>query len=78
MKTFIGAAVAAGLFLCAGSAGAEPAPLMRVLIKPGAMSVTVGKGDVDVTMTISAVNVAAGAPLLSLSTMVPATARSLG
>jgi hypothetical protein len=74
MKTttmLIGIDLATVLFLSAGLSGAEPARLMRVLIKPGAMSEMVGKGDVDIEMTVPDVEVPAGAPLLSLSTMVP-------
>jgi len=75
MKAFIGTALAAGLALAVGLAGAAPAPLMRVLIRPGAMSESAGKGDVDVSITIAAVDVAGGSPLLSLSTMVPGSSK---
>lgn len=74
MKTttkLIGIDLATVLFLSAGLSGAELARLMRVLIKPGAMSEMVGKGDVDIEMTVPDVEVPAGAPLLSLSTLVP-------
>jgi len=50
---------------------AQPAPLMTVLIKPGVMSEAVGKGNLDVTMTIPGVDVAAGAPFLSMDMFVP-------
>src|SRR5207253_4381554 len=46
-----------------------------ILIKPRAMNESVGKGNVDVSMTIPAVDVAAGAPLFSLSTMVPGASK---
>ena len=58
-----------------GPAFTTPAPLMKVLIKPGAMSETVGKGDVDVTITVPGANVAASAPLMSLNTMVPGSSK---
>jgi len=54
---------------------AQSAPLMSVLIKPGVMSEAVGKGDLDVTMTIPAMDVAAGAPFLSMGMFVPGLAR---
>jgi len=44
---------------------------MTVLIKPGVMSEAVGKGNLDVTMTIPGVDVAAGAPFLSMDMFVP-------
>jgi predicted metalloprotease with PDZ domain len=54
---------------------AQEAPLMTVLIKPGAMSETAGKGDLDVMMTIPGMDVAAGASLLSMGMFVPGLAR---
>jgi len=39
--------------------------------KAGAMSEVVGKGEVSVDINISEIDVPAGAPLLSLSTMLP-------
>ena len=57
------------------TAQAQEAPLMTVLIKPGAMSEAVGKGDLDVTMTIPGMDVAAGAPFLSMGMFVPGLAR---
>src|ERR1700691_4639141 len=51
--------------------GAEPAHQMRVLIKLGAMSEIFGKGDLTVEINISDIDIPAGAPLLSLNTMVP-------
>jgi predicted metalloprotease with PDZ domain len=55
--------------------GAQEAPLMTVLIKPGVMSETIGKGDLDVTMTIPGMDVAAGAPFLTMGMFVPGLAR---
>ena len=57
-------ALAAGLSLGLMGAAA-PAPLMRVTIKPSAMSEAVGKGQVDITLAIPALTLDAGAPLLS-------------
>lgn len=57
------------------ASAAEPAPLMKILIKPGAMSEAAGKGVVEVTMTIPAMEAAAGVPLLTMSTMVPGASR---
>ena len=48
---------------------------MTVLIKPGVMSAAAGKGDLDVTMTIPDMDVAAGAPVLSMGMFVPGLAR---
>lgn len=69
MKFLPTAAFAASLVLPAMSAAAE-APLMTVLIKPGAMSETAG-GSVEVTVTVPAMDVAAGQPLFALPTMAP-------
>lgn len=44
MKTLLRIGVAVVLLVCAGLGGTESAPRMTVLIKPGAMSETVGKG----------------------------------
>ena len=55
--------------------GAEPDHRMRVLIKPGAMSEAVGKGVVAVEISLSEIDVPAGAPLLSLNTMVPGSSK---
>jgi len=52
-----------------GAMASEPAPLMTVLIKAG--PIAQGKGDVDVSLKVPRVNVAAGAPLLSLGTFTP-------
>ncbi|PZQ59444.1 MAG: hypothetical protein DI570_16060 [Phenylobacterium zucineum] len=57
-------------WLVAPAAHAAQAPLMTVLIKPGAMSETAG-GNVDVTITVPAMDVAAGQPLFALPTMAP-------
>lgn len=59
------------LTLCAGLSGAETAPRMTVLIKPGAMSETAGKGNLDIEIRVPDLDVLAGGPLLSLSTMLP-------
>ncbi len=75
MKTSISVGVAIVLFVCAEPGGAEPAPLMRVLIKPGAMSEAAGKGEVAVEIRIPAIDVPAGASLLSLSTMIPGASK---
>src|ERR1700679_3788435 len=71
MKTSIRIGLATVLSVAAALRGAEPAHRMRVLIKPGAMNQAVGKGDVVIDISISEIDVPAGAPLLSLSTMVP-------
>ncbi len=62
--------------LCARPASAQDAPLLTVLIKPGVMSEAVGTGNLDVLMTIPAMHVAAGAPLLSMGMFVPGLARA--
>ena len=62
--------------LGATTSHAQTAPLMTVLIKPGVMSEAIGKGDLDVTMTIPSVDVAAGAPFLSMGMFVPGLARA--
>jgi len=71
MKTSIRTVVAIVLLLCAELGGAEPAPQMTVLIKPGAMSEAAGKGVVAVDIRVPGLDIPAGAPLLSLSTMLP-------
>jgi len=63
------------LLVAAALRGAEPDRRMRVLIKPGAMSEATGKGEVAVEISISEIDVPAGAPLLSLSTMVPGSSK---
>jgi hypothetical protein len=75
MKTSTIIALATVLSVAAVFRGAEPAPRMRVLIKPGPMSEAVGKGDVSIYISIPQVDVPAGAPLLSLSTMVPGSSK---
>jgi hypothetical protein len=69
MSTRIG--LAAVLSVAAALCGAEPDHRMKVLIKPGAMSEAVGTGEVAIEIRVSEIDVPAGAPLLSLSTMVP-------
>jgi M61 glycyl aminopeptidase len=71
MKTLTRIGVATLLLICAELGGTEPAPRMTVLIKPGAMSEAVGKGDVSVDIRVPEVDFPAGAPLLVLSTMLP-------
>ncbi|MEP6832129.1 MAG: peptidase M61 [Gemmatimonas sp.] len=63
------------LALLSATSRAQSAPIMTVLIKPGMMSEAVGKGDLDVTMTIPNVNIAANAPFLSMDMFVPGLAR---
>lgn len=64
------------VWIAAGAtAVAQDAPLMTVLIKPGVMSEAVGKGNLDVTMTVPRMDVAAGAPFLSMGMFVPGLAR---
>jgi hypothetical protein len=75
MKTSIGIGLAAILFVATALRAAEPAHRMRVLIKPGAMSEALGKGEVAIDISISDIDVPAGAPLLSLSTMVPGASK---
>ena len=75
MKMSMRVGLATVLFVAAALYGAGPAHRMRVLIKPGAMSEAMGKGEVAIEMRISAVNVPAGAPLLSLSTMIPGASK---
>ena len=75
MKTSTGIGLAIVLLAAAALRGAEPAHRMKVLIKPGAMSEAVGKGDVAIDISISDIDVPAGAPLLSLSTMVPGASK---
>jgi hypothetical protein len=68
---FLGAAFGAAVFLCAGSVSAAPAHLIQVLITPGVMSEATESGNVDVTMTVPAMEVPAGEPIVSLSVMAP-------
>lgn len=69
MSTRVGLAIVLSIAAALGSA--ESAYRMKVLIKPGAMSEAVGKGEVAIVIRISGIDVSAGAPLLSLNTMVP-------
>jgi hypothetical protein len=75
MKTLFRTALVAFLLAAAGLLAGDSAPLMKVLIKPGTMSETVGKGELAVALEVPAVDVAAGAPLLWLSTMVPGSSK---
>jgi hypothetical protein len=75
MKTSTGIGLAIVLFVAAALRGAGPDLRMRVLIKPGAMSEATGKGNVAVEITISQIDVPAGALLLSLNTMVPGSSK---
>lgn len=58
--------VAALLVLTATAAGAQAAPLMKVLIAPGAMDEAVNDGDVRVTITVPGIDAVAGTPLFSV------------
>src|ERR1700693_3949337 len=75
MKTSTRIGLATVLSVAAALRGAEPAHRMRVLIKPGAMNQAVGKGDVAIDISISEIDVPAGAPWLSLSTMFPGASK---
>jgi poly-gamma-glutamate synthesis protein (capsule biosynthesis protein) len=75
MHRLLRATLIAVASLSSYKARSQDAPLMTVLIKPGVMSEMVGKGNVDVTMTIPGVDVAAGAPFLSMGMFVPGLAR---
>lgn len=66
-----GLAVAA---LVAPAAWAQPAPQLTVLLKPGPADQPDGVGYLDVTVTIPAMDVAAGAPLLNLPIVIANTA----
>jgi hypothetical protein len=59
-----------GLVLASCAVTANAAPLMRILIRSGAMSETRG-GNVEVTLSIPDVHFPAGATFLKLGTMVP-------
>ena len=67
--------LAAVLSLSTATSRAQVAPLMTVVVRPGVMSETAGKGDLDVTMTIPAVDAAAGVPFLTMGMLVPGLAR---
>lgn len=62
--------LAALLAVTATIGRAQTAPLMKVLIAPGAMDEAVNDGDVRITITVPGIDAAAGAPLFS----VPASA----
>ena len=49
----------------------EPAPELRILLKPGALDPAAGTATLDVTMTVPAMTVAAGQPLFSQQNMAP-------
>lgn len=68
-KAALAATLSVGAAVGATAAGA--APLMRILIAPGAMNGATGKGEVEVSMRIPAMNVAARAPLITLPNMAP-------
>jgi poly-gamma-glutamate capsule biosynthesis protein CapA/YwtB (metallophosphatase superfamily)/predicted metalloprotease with PDZ domain len=72
----LGVVLAAIVSLGTTAALAQDAPLLTVLIKPGVMNEAVGRGDLDVTMTIPGMDVAAGAPFLSMGMFVPGLARA--
>ena len=66
MKGLVGLSLAAGLVLgVGGAAAADPAPLIKLTIAPGAMSEAGGKGTgkIAVTVAVQGMDVAAGAPL---------------
>jgi hypothetical protein len=71
MKMSTGIGLAAVLSVAAALCGADPDRRMKVLIRPGAMSEAVGKGEVAIEIGVSEIDVPAGASLLSLNTMVP-------
>jgi hypothetical protein len=54
-----------------GFAGATTAPELSVHIKPGPMSPATGRGEVEVTLKVPAVQIVAGVPLFSLETLSP-------
>ena len=65
---------AAALAIAALGAAPAPSDEMRVVLAPGAMDTAAGKGVLDITLTIPAVDVAAGAPLLTLPVVIANTA----
>ena len=67
---FLGAALVAAVLLCT-SVSAAPARLIQVLITPGVISEATESGNVDVTMTVPAMEIPAGEPIFSLSVMAP-------
>jgi predicted metalloprotease with PDZ domain len=70
----IRAAYGALLALSMGTVSAEPAPLMKVLVRPSAVDQTRGRCDIAVIITIPSVHVPANAPFLRLGTSVPGMA----
>jgi predicted metalloprotease with PDZ domain len=71
-------ATTAALALWAGAGGAmarEPAPLMRATIAPGKISEAENKGEVRVTVTAQAVDIAAGDTVMNLATAIPGAGR---
>ncbi|HEV7136881.1 MAG TPA: hypothetical protein VGN43_09625 [Steroidobacteraceae bacterium] len=78
MKRFFGFVVGSVLTLGSPAFAAPPAaaaPLLRILIKAGAMSESKG-GDVDITLSIPDVQFPAGATFLKIGTRVPGMVRS--
>jgi predicted metalloprotease with PDZ domain len=75
MTRLTGAILALALPLLTAAA-APGAPLMTLRIKPGPMSEAVGKGDVDIVMTIPEVEAPAGQVLLSKGLYTPGLARA--
>jgi hypothetical protein len=68
----------AALALLAGADGAmaqAPAPLMRATIAPGKISEAQNKGEVRVTVTAQAVDIAAGDTVVNLATAIPGAGR---
>src|SRR5262245_35989289 len=70
MKRLVFSAVAAAL---ATAVAAQTPPRMEVRLAPGPMDPAAGKGFVDVTLSIPAVDAAAGAPLLTLPIVIANT-----
>src|SRR6185437_6238516 len=79
MKRLFGLVLGSVLALAPGAFAAPPAaataPLMRILIKAGAMSESRG-GDVDITLSIPDVDFPAGATFLKIGTRVPGMVRA--
>jgi hypothetical protein len=67
------ALLAAALCALAAPAAAQPASVMEVRLAPGPMDQAAGKGFVDVTLKIPAMDAAAGAPLLTLPIVIANT-----
>ena len=62
---------AALLIMMERSAPDSTMPVMKILLKPGTMSEATGMGDLDVTLTVPRMHVAAGKPLFVLGWMAP-------